>query len=237
MTPPENLQPLSPRQQFSGGLAVCFVFFFAGFMPFFLNGLHDLVPEWLFLLLAILPIQLGNIASCLIPLWKYPSDRRWHQRLDLKKLDRAGLKRVFLGTPAVYFLAAVVTGLTVWLLRRAGIPPMEQAIVTMLRQGSPLIAAILITSTVLLAPIGEELCFRYAIFRALESHTGFWAAAVMTALFFAAAHANLQVLPSLFLLSLWLSWLYRRTGSLLAPMLAHALFNAASMALILLTMR
>ena len=122
------------------------------------------------------------------------------------------------------------------LLRLAGISPAEQAIVTLLRQGSPLIAAILIPSTVLLAPVGEELCFRYAIFRVLESHSGFWAAAVMTALLFAAAHINLQVFPSLFLLGLWLSWLYRRTGSLLAPMLAHALFNAVSMSLILLTM-
>ena len=235
MTPPENPQPQSPRQFLSGSLAFCFVLFFAGVMPFFTAGLHDSVPEWLFLLLAIGPVQLGNIASCLIPLWKYPSDRRWHQRLDLKKIGRAELKQVFLGTLAVYLLAGAVTTLMVSLLRLAGISPAEQPIVTMLRQGSPLIAAILIPSTVLLAPAGEEVCFRYAIFRVLESRTGFWAAAAMTALFFAGAHANLQVLPSLFLLSLWLSWLYRRTGSLLAPMLAHALFNAVSMALILRT--
>ena len=235
MTPPENPQPLSPRLLFSGGLAVCSLLFFAGVMPFFLNSLHDSGPEWLFLLLATVPIQLGNIASCLIPLWKYPSDRRWHQRLDLKAVNRKELKLIFFGTLAVYFLAAVVTALTVALLRKAGIPPEEQMIVSILRSGSPLIAAILIPSAVLLAPVGEELCFRYAIFRSLERYAGFPAAAGMTALFFAAVHGNLQVFPSLFLLSLWLNWLYRRTGSLLAPMMGHALFNGLSMALILLT--
>jgi len=234
MTLPENPQPLSPRQFFSGGLAVCFVLFFAGVMPFFTNGLHNSVPEWLFLLLAMVPVQLGNIASCLIPLWKYPSDRRWYQRLELKAVDRTDLKPVFLGTLAVYLLAAAVTALMVSLLRRLGISPEEQAIVTMLRRGSPLIAAVLIPGAVLLAPFGEELCFRYAICRMVESYAGFPAAAAVTALFFAGIHGNLQVFPALFLLSLWLSWLYRRTGSLLAPMMAHALFNAMSILLILL---
>ena len=38
----------------------------------------------------------------------------------------------------------------------------------------------------------------------------------------------------LFVLALALTWLYEKTGSLLAPIVAHSLFNAANLALLIL---
>ena len=43
---------------------------------------------------------------------------------------------------------------------------------------------------------------------------------------------NLQVAPALVLLSLWLSEIYRRTGSLTASILAHSIFNSLTVILI-----
>ena len=87
---------------------------------------------------------------------------------------------------------------------------------------------------IVLAPLGEELCFRYVIFKNLEHRAGPFPALLLTSFLFAGVHFNLQVMPSLFLLGLWLGTLYRRTGSLLAPVIAHSLFNAVSFTLICL---
>lgn len=51
---------------------------------------------------------------------------------------------------------------------------------------------------------------------------------------FAAFHANWQHAPALFILSLGLGYSYERQGTLLAPILIHALFNAIPVALLLL---
>jgi len=49
-----------------------------------------------------------------------------------------------------------------------------------------------------------------------------------TSLIFAATHANLMTFIPLVLLSLALIWLYEQTDNLLAPILAHSLFNAVN---------
>jgi membrane protease YdiL (CAAX protease family) len=59
------------------------------------------------------------------------------------------------------------------------------------------------------------------------------AAAMVTSVLFAAIHLNLMTLVPLILLSLALVWLYEVTGNLLAPILAHSLFNLANFFLLL----
>ena len=46
-------------------------------------------------------------------------------------------------------------------------------------------------------------------------------------------HVNAATLLPLWFLGVAFAWLYWRTGSILAPMLAHFLFNATNLALIL----
>lgn len=96
-----------------------------------------------------------------------------------------------------------------------------------------------VASAVALAPVAEELVYRGALQRALASSgLGDRAAIAATSAIFAAAH--LPVLPegarwsglaTLFALSVGWGLLYRRTGRLLAPILAHAAFNAANLAI------
>ena len=52
-----------------------------------------------------------------------------------------------------------------------------------------------------------------------------------TALFFALIHFNLATFLPLLLLALVLTWLYEKTGNLLAPIAAHAAFNALQFAI------
>jgi membrane protease YdiL (CAAX protease family) len=59
------------------------------------------------------------------------------------------------------------------------------------------------------------------------------AAALVTSVLFGAIHFNLMTLLPLILLSLALVWLYEVTGNLLAPILAHSLFNLANFFLLM----
>ena len=60
------------------------------------------------------------------------------------------------------------------------------------------------------------------------------AAVVGVGLFFALIHFNIAALVPLCFLGVFWIWLYERTGDLSAPILSHALFNAANFAWILL---
>jgi len=57
---------------------------------------------------------------------------------------------------------------------------------------------------------------------------------VGVSLLFAFIHDNLPIFLPLFVLALALTWLYEKTEGLLAPILAHSLFNAANLVLLLL---
>ena len=152
--------------------------------------------------------------------------------LDLKPLKRQDFTPVFAGTAGVYLALAVLTGLVVYLLEKAGIPAPEQPVMEFLRNGSPLQKQLLIVSSVILAPVGEEICYRHVIFKNLETTAGTVPAVWISALLFSAAHLNIRVFPALLLLGVWLTVLYRKTGTLLAPMMAHALFNGVTILLL-----
>ena len=82
-----------------------------------------------------------------------------------------------------------------------------------------------------ITPAAEELFFRgllqTALLRRLRSP---WLALVAAGLFFGLAHGSQpQVIPALTVFGVILGILYLRTGALLAPIVAHALFNAKTL--------
>jgi membrane protease YdiL (CAAX protease family) len=86
--------------------------------------------------------------------------------------------------------------------------------------------------TILLVPVAEEVLFRGILYPWIK-RIGFPRLAVWgTALAFAAMHLNLETLLPLFVLALALIALYEWTDNLLAPISAHALFNALNFALV-----
>lgn len=76
-----------------------------------------------------------------------------------------------------------------------------------------------------LAPFAEEYLFRGILYRALDREWSERKAMVGSAAFFAIYHPPVSWIP-VFLLGLLCAWLFRRKGSLHAPILAHMSYNA-----------
>jgi uncharacterized protein len=76
-----------------------------------------------------------------------------------------------------------------------------------------------------LAPVAEEVVFRGILYPVLKQK-GFPKLALLgTALLFAAFHGNMVIFLPLTFLAVVLTLLYETTGNLLAPILAHSVFN------------
>ncbi|MCH8476063.1 MAG: CPBP family intramembrane metalloprotease [Opitutales bacterium] len=79
---------------------------------------------------------------------------------------------------------------------------------------------------VILAPLWEEIVFRGGIFRYLQNFLPVFLAVILSALLFAVIHGHPAQLGGIFILGLILTLVYQKSGSLFAPILMHALFNA-----------
>ncbi|MEY2467883.1 MAG: protease family protein [Actinomycetota bacterium] len=80
------------------------------------------------------------------------------------------------------------------------------------------------------APIVEELFYRGMLLRALKRHLPPVASIVVSGIVFGAAHFDLVTLPGLAAFGIVLAWLAHRSGRLGPGILAHAAFNAATVA-------
>ncbi len=78
---------------------------------------------------------------------------------------------------------------------------------------------------VLAAPLFEEFIFRGLLFRGMERAFGSGRAILASAAVFAMVHPPISFVP-VFALGLGAAWVFRRQGVLLAPILAHASYNA-----------
>ena len=87
---------------------------------------------------------------------------------------------------------------------------------------------------VVLAPVAEEFIFRGLIFSGLKKLGWPKCAWVGTSLLFALIHFNTPTFLPLFVFALALTWIYERTEGLLAPIMAHSLFNATNLTLLVL---
>ena len=80
------------------------------------------------------------------------------------------------------------------------------------------------------APIAEELLFRGLLFGVLrDTRIGFAGTLMVTAAFWAALHMQYSFygLAAIFCIGLYLGWLREKTGSLIPPMVCHALYNGS----------
>ena len=89
------------------------------------------------------------------------------------------------------------------------------------------------------APFNEEAIFRGLLYPTLREvggggRRGVWIAAVITSALFAAIHGSLLAAMPLFALAMVLVWVFERTNSLAAVMIAHGLHNATTVLPILL---
>jgi len=113
--------------------------------------------------------------------------------------------------------------------------PLEPQQVLVFAAGlSPLGFAFVLLNAVVVAPLAEELLFRGFLYAALRRYAGPLGAISVSAAIFALLHDYPLGLPPLFLLGFLLAYLYERTGSLAAPIAAHAANNLYSMLVVYL---
>lgn len=86
-------------------------------------------------------------------------------------------------------------------------------------------AWVMYLSTLVVAPLAEELVFRGMIYHSLKQGMPRAVAALIVSAVFAALHGTAMWACYTFLLSLLLIWLLERTGSLWACIACHAAFN------------
>jgi membrane protease YdiL (CAAX protease family) len=158
----------------------------------------------------------------------------WLRRFDLNSLggfSRIGFFRTAI-TGAVLLLAAyplifLADIATQRLLRSQ---PDKQAIVEMFSQSSTLEQRILIiVLAVSLAPLAEEFIFRFFMYGVVKRYFGRVVGILVSALLFAAVHAHLPSFAPLFVLGSCFAIAYEWSGSILVPMMMHALFNAITL--------
>jgi len=86
---------------------------------------------------------------------------------------------------------------------------------------------------VIVAPVFEELFFRGFVYPVLKQRWGTWKALATVSAIFAVIHQHVPSMGPLFTLALGLGLAYELTGSLLAPIAVHALFNTMNVAVLL----
>jgi hypothetical protein len=92
-----------------------------------------------------------------------------------------------------------------------------------------------VIAAVILAPLWEELTFRGFLLSALaKTRLGYWPAAAISSLLWTFLHWGYSWpgLASVFLAGIGLSWIMKRTGSMSAVVIAHAVINAFSLVIV-----
>jgi membrane protease YdiL (CAAX protease family) len=144
---------------------------------------------------------------------------------------RLGVGVALVVLPVTYGLQAGCA----WLLEQVGVAATTQRSVELLVNDPSVMSRGLIAAfAVGLAPLVEETLFRGLLFPTVRDlgwpRAALWGQAVL----FGAIHANAAAFLPLTLFGATLAWLYVRTGNLLAPIAAHAVFNLAPFVLLAL---
>lgn len=112
--------------------------------------------------------------------------------------------------------------------------PEQQEVVQSMMDGNAAQKLILAVAAIVMAPIGEEVCFRGFIYNILRGRAGVWGAAMATGLLFGVVHCSLVQLLPLTVFGILQCLLYERSKTLLLPMAVHAVFNSLNVMVILL---
>jgi membrane protease YdiL (CAAX protease family) len=143
-----------------------------------------------------------------------------------------GWRSVAMGLAAAGVLAPALLVLEQALERAAG--PSEHPLVPIFATAADWGSrAALMLAACVIVPALEETLFRGILYRGLHSAWSVAPAAGVSALIFAVGHMSWAGLLPYLLLGLALAWLYERTGSLLAPAVAHGAFNAFNLAILM----
>ena len=155
----------------------------------------------------------------------------WREELGFKNKNLLRSLLLTLALVVVILPAAfALQSVSLALMNKIGWTPKDEMAVTLLTNApTPTAHIYLVLFAVVLAPVAEEFIFRGVLFPFLKQLGMLRTAWIGLNLFFAFIHGDAAIFLPLFALSVALTWLYEKTDNLLAPMLAHALFNAINL--------
>lgn len=137
------------------------------------------------------------------------------------------------GAVGGFVAVQLVVGMLTWI---TGVEPPEQELFELL--DDPMIGWVLGVIAIFVAPVVEEVVFRGVMLDVMARRWSWGPAALAQAVVFSAIHVETLASPPMFLalglLGYLFAWLRRWTGSLLAPIIAHLVFNAISLGLVTL---
>jgi uncharacterized protein len=158
----------------------------------------------------------------------------WREELGFKNKNL--LRSLLLTVALVVVILPAALGLQIVcasLMNKIGWKPTDEIAVTLLTNAStPFMQIYLFFFAVVLAPVAEEFIFRGVLFPFLKQLGLIKTAWIGVNLFFAFIHGDAEIFLPLFVLALALTWLYEKTDNLLAPMVAHGLFNAINLVIL-----
>lgn len=136
---------------------------------------------------------------------------------------------------AVFCVCAAMTQLHLdkLLMELTGCPE-QQDVVQSMMDGNAGQKLVLGLAAVVMAPIGEEVCFRGFIYNILRQRTGVLSAALASGLLFGVVHCSVVQLLPLTVFGVLQCLLYEKCKTLWLPMAVHAVFNSLNVLAILL---
>ena len=171
-----------------------------------------------------LPVLVGSLLGVVLPCRMLARGHGGTLRRDfhLDRLDMGTLVAAIIAAAAALLPSSALAMLS------ARIHPVDpQWLATLLEHlpTSGLGIAVAAAVAVFAGPLAEELLFRGLIYRLARRTWGPWPAALVSSLLFGLVHGEPWFLFGLIGLGLVFAYLYETTGSLLAPVIAHALYN------------
>lgn len=199
----------------------------------FFQATYYIFPTWPDIARMAVPTQ---FALAIVTAWAvFRSDRPWREALGFRGLEVRSVPPLLL-----ILIGAVTVFSEIYVVIQRFVPvpaEFEAMLRDLLELTNPADSFATLIIAIIIAPMLEEALFRGVILNGLARRYGPQSASFWTAVFFAFFHLYnpWQVLPTFFL-GLVLAWLVLTTRSLLSSIVVHTMFNAASLALVQLSL-
>lgn len=184
-------------------------------------------PSFILLVAGLLPLHGIGFGVFLLLAVKALGSDLWDV-LGLKGIPRRNVVTQFiLAIPISFFfliMGLLISQACVIILDLLGLPSPPPALFDFMCLDRPVLAAAALLSVTVLAPVSEEVLFRFGCFEFLKSWhipgPGIWVAGI-----FALIHGQLFAIPALFFLSLVLQASRVRGHGLWFPIFIHGFYN------------
>lgn len=198
------------------------------------SGIHGFRQDESLGNIVVGTLSLQGASWLLIPLFLRQHQTGWREAFGFRGPKIKHPLPLTLGFIVVFAVVMLLQCSCILMLKKFGWPVEDQAAVKLVTDAKSLWTVVYLgVFAVVIAPVAEEFIFRGMLFPFIKQ-LGFPKLAWFGVSFlFALIHADKTIFIPLFVLALALTWLYEKTDNLLAPITAHALFNAANLAVLL----